>query len=159
MPTTDPEFRQAEAGRDSLHRVADMSSLWTPDGEHPVDPTQAEALPTPDDEAPMLNAEEAEQLADAAAEVARIRDQLAQAPPELVVANHVMGLYELAAVHLNQEVPNIEAARLAIDALGALLDACKGRLGPDEATLTQARTSLQMVFVQIVSGGAQAAER
>lgn len=133
-----------------------MSSLWTPGGEHPVerdvDVAATDAPVDPDEQGP-INAEQAAQLAAAAEEVGRIREQLAQAPPELVVANHVMGLYELAAVHLNRETPNIAAARLAIDALGGLLDACKGRLGPDEATLVQARSSLQMVFVQIVSAG------
>lgn len=126
-----------------------MSSLWTPGGEHPVGPGPSEDP----NEQPPLTEEQAAQLAAAADEVARIREQLAAAPPEYVVANHVMGLYELAAVHLNREAPNIGAARLAIDALGGLLDACKGRLGPDEATLVQARTSLQVVFVQLVQAG------
>ncbi|MCC6435727.1 MAG: hypothetical protein IT196_11900 [Acidimicrobiales bacterium] len=133
-----------------------MSSLWTPGGEHPVerevDVDATDAPVDPNEQGP-LNEEQAAQLAAAAEEVGRIREQLAQAPAELIVANHVMGLYEFAAVHLNREAPNIEAARLAIDALGGLLDACKGRLGPDEATLVQARTSLQLVFVQILSAG------
>lgn len=137
-----------------------MSSLWTPGGEHPVDTANAASptSPTADPaEQPPLTEEQAAQLSAAAEEVARIREQLAAAPPEFVVANHVMGLYELAAVHLNRETPDIGAARLAIDALAAVLDACKGRLGPDEPTLAQARTSLQMVFVQIVQAGGRPA--
>lgn len=123
-----------------------MSSLWTPDGEHNVPP----AGTAPEDhELPPLTPEEELELAEAADEVARIRGQLAAAPAEAVVANHVMGLYELAAVHLNQEHPNLAGARLAIDALAAVLDATKGRLGEFEETLTGARTQLQLAFVQV----------
>ncbi|MFN0029265.1 MAG: hypothetical protein ACKV2O_19080 [Acidimicrobiales bacterium] len=138
-----------------------MSSLWTPGGEHPVGPSRARpaaASPTeppehlqPPPEPPEreLSEEEAATLADAAAEIAQIRDQLAATPAELVVANHIMGLYELAAIHLNVQEPNLDAARLAIDALGAVLDRCKGRLGEPEATLVDARAQLQMAFVRV----------
>jgi hypothetical protein len=108
-------------------------------------------------EADDLTDEQREQLGQAAQQVAAIRAQLAAAPAELVVTNHVMGLYELAAVHLDQERPNLAAARLAIDALGAVLDACKGRLGDAEATLVGARGQIQLAFVA-VSGRAAAPE-
>jgi len=125
-----------------------MSSLWTPGGEHtvPRPGPHTAAEPAPDLE---LNAEQEQELADAAAEIAAIRDQLAAAPPEMVVANHVMGLYELAAIHLNRDQPNLNAARLAIDALAGVLDACKGRLGEPEATLADARQQLQLAFVNV----------
>lgn len=90
-------------------------------------------------------------MEEAAAEIAQIKEQLAAAPPELVVANHVMGLYELAAIHLNRETPDLDAARLAIDALAGVLDACKGRLGEAEPTLSGARQQLQMTFVQVAN--------
>lgn len=139
-----------------------MSSLWTPGGEHPVSAgpgataaaSVVEAVSNTESErtpAPPLTEEEAETLADAAAEIAEVREQLAATPAELVVANHVMGLYELAAIHLNREEPNLEAARLAIDALAAVLERCQGRLGEPESTLIEARSQLQMAFVNVAN--------
>jgi hypothetical protein len=98
-----------------------------------------------------LSPEEQAAMADAASEISEIRAQLAAAPPELVVANHVMGLYELAAIHLNRDQPDLVASRLAIDALSGLLDACKGRLGESEKTLVDARHQLQLAYVQVAN--------
>lgn len=137
-----------------------MSSLWTPGGEYPVGTTpsgeggaaagRTGSDPTGTPPQPQLSPEQESELADAAEQMARFQEQLAQAPAEMVVANHVMGLYELAAIHLNRDSPNLESARLAIDALGGALDACRGRLGEAEATLVDARAQLQMAFVQVV---------
>src|SRR3954451_3369329 len=136
-----------------------MSSIWTPGGEHrvPRPDEHGSAAPPPDqaeaagagapsgadmddemadataDEMADLSPEEQARLAEAAEEMAAIRAQLAAAPPEQVVGNHLIGFYELAAIHLGQESPDLAAAQLAIDALGAVLDACKGRLGEVEA--------------------------
>ena len=79
----------------------------------------------------------------------RVRAQLAAAPPELVVTNHLMGFYELAAIHLDREDPDLAAAKLAIDALTGVLDACKGRLGENEKLLADARTQIQLAFVAV----------
>lgn len=124
-----------------------MSSLWTPGGEHPVDRDPGQ-VPSED---PGLTAEQEQALADAATEMAAVRQQLLAAPVEMVVTNHIMGLYELAAIHLNREDPDLVSARLAIDALGGAMDACKGRLGEHEATLADARTQLQMAFVSVAN--------
>ena len=61
-------------------------------------------------------------------ELDAMRDQLVQAPVELVIANHAMGLWELAALHLSNKPPHLPQAQLAIDALSALLDGLQGRL-------------------------------
>lgn len=129
-----------------------MSTLWTPGGEHRIEPDAApqRSAPQPGPET-GLSDEESERLRATADEVAGIRAELAQAPAELVVANHVMGLYELAAVHLGAQPANLHAARLAIDALGAIMDSCRGRLGEAEATLVGARSQLQLAFVQVTS--------
>ena len=127
-----------------------MSSLWTPGGEHPVGSGPAgPAGAAGRDEPPALTAEQEEALAGAAEEMARVNAQLRAVPAEMVVANHLMGLYQLAAVHLNQDRPDLVSARLAIDAFGGMLDACKGRLGEDEETLVGARAQMQMVFVTL----------
>ena len=85
------------------------------------------------------------------AEIDEVRRQLAQVPPEVVVANHVMGLYELAAIHLSQDPPNAQAAALAIDAMGILVEGLAGRLGDAEATLRDALAQMRLVFVQVTA--------
>ena len=82
-----------------------------------------------------------------ASEMAAARDRLAQVPAATVVANHAMGLYELAAIHLSQESPNFGEATIAIDAMAALIDRLPGRLGDDEATLRESLSQLRMAFV------------
>ncbi len=78
-----------------------------------------------------------------------MREQLAQAPAELVIANHAMGLWELAALHLSQNPPQLGQAQLAIDALSAILDGLQGRLGDDEKSLRDGLAQIRMAFVQI----------
>jgi hypothetical protein len=67
----------------------------------------------------------------------------------VVIANHAMGLYELAAIHLGAEEPQLDEAKLAIDALASLLDAVETALGPDGATLRDALAQIQLAFVQV----------
>ena len=88
-------------------------------------------------------------LAEAQAAIDESRRRLAEVPAELVVTNHAMGLYELAAIHLSQQPPNLPEAGVAVDALAALVNALEGRLGENEATLNQALTQLQMAFVEL----------
>lgn len=96
-----------------------------------------------------LSDEERAQLEQAVIQMAEQERQLATTPPEVVVSNHVMGLYELAAIHLRQSPPNLNEASLAIDAMAAVLDGLEGRLGENEATLRDARTQLQQAFVGV----------
>ena len=84
-----------------------------------------------------------------------MRAELADAPVEVVVANHCYGLFELAAVYLSQQPPLLDQARLAIDALGCLVDGLAGRLGEGESALKEGLTNLRLAFVQI--DGAQRA--
>ena len=151
-------------------------SLWTPGGEHEV-PREPErgagpepgagadgpsyeelvaSLP-PEDRARLesLGPEEREramaQLRQMAQEMADVQRQMAEAPAAVVIANHAMGIYELATIHLRQQPPNLTEGKVAIDAFGALLESLKGRLGPDEPTLFQALDQLRMAFVQLSS--------
>jgi hypothetical protein len=77
------------------------------------------------------------------------RRRLAGVPAEVVVSNHVMGLYELAAIHLSAEPPSLVEAALAIDAVGCLVDGLGERLGEDSATLQAALANIRLAFVQI----------
>jgi hypothetical protein len=81
--------------------------------------------------------------------MAELREQLADTPAEVVVANHAYGLFELAALHLSLEVPQLDQARLAIDALGFLVDGLGDRLGEPAAELATALGQLRMAFVQV----------
>jgi hypothetical protein len=129
-----------------------VSSLWTPGGEHKVDSeTRATpaAEPAPAPEAPI-----SEEEAAVRAELDEVRRQLAQVPAEVVVANHAMGLYELAALHLSAQPADAAAAKLAIDAMGALVDGLVGRLGEPEETLRGALSQLRLAYVQVTSGRA-----
>ncbi len=78
-----------------------------------------------------------------------VRRQLAEAPVELVVTNHVMGLYELAAIHLSATPPDLVSAALAIDAVACLVEGLGERLGDDASAMRDALGNIRMAFVQI----------
>ena len=83
------------------------------------------------------------------------RRRLAEVPAEVVVTNHVMGLYELAAIHLGGSPPDLRAAALAIDAVACLVEGLGDRLGEDAATMRDALANIRLAFVQIKAGTAQ----
>jgi len=119
-----------------------VGTIWTPSGEQPVgdegDQPQA--------------AEESEELE---AELAEVQRQLLETPASVIIANHAIGLFQLAALHLNQQPPNLVDAQLAIDALGSLVEGLGDRLGPDEEALRDALAQIRLAFVQIKSAGGQ----
>jgi hypothetical protein len=94
-------------------------------------------------------AEETTDLDDAEAALAEAKRRVAEAPAEMVVTNHVMGLYELAAIHLSSSPPNLPGAALAIDSVACLVEGLGDRLGPDVATLRDALSNIRLAFVQI----------
>lgn len=133
-------------------------SLWTPDGEHEVPREKPTAAPADDESiggipgAPSLDDLSPDERAQAeamAAELAEARARLAETPSAVVVANHAMGLYELAAIHLSNDPPNLRESKVAIDAMAAIVDALPGRLGEHEETLRAARSQIQMAFVDM----------
>ena len=139
-----------------------MSTLWTPGGEVPIDDGRGRAgggqpaasqgpaeTGIPDDPLAGLSDEERAEAEEMARQLAEAREQIAGTPASVVVGNHAMGLYELGAIHLSQQPPNLDEARLAIDALGVLVDGLEGRLGEHEATLKDALHQIRMAFVQV----------
>ncbi len=121
-----------------------MSSLWTPDGERPVQrqspPPQSppvEGQPTP------------EEIAEMEAELREMTEEIVSVPATAIIANHCVGLFQLAAAHLQIAPPNLAEARLSIDAMAAVVDGLKGRLGPDEGTLIDALAQIRMAYVQV----------
>jgi hypothetical protein len=123
-----------------------MSSRWTPGGERPVErepsgPTEPDVdrEPTPE-------------------ELEALTRELASTPVAVVVANHAMGLFELAALHLSQQPPNLAESAMAIDSMAALVEGLAGRLGENEPTLKDALAQLRMAYVQIRAGSATPAD-
>ena len=84
-------------------------------------------------------------------ELEEVAKHLAAAPAEDVVANHCYGLFELAALHLSQQPPQLDKARLAIDSLGLLVDGLGDRLGQHAGPLAEGLTQLRLAFVRIAA--------
>lgn len=100
---------------------------------------------------------EEDQLAEAQAAIDDARRRVAEVPAEVVVTNHVMGLYELAAIHLSAEQPDLRAAALAIDSVACLVDGLGDRLGPEATTMRDALGNIRLAFVEVKSRVAAAA--
>jgi hypothetical protein len=100
--------------------------------------------PSLDDLSPEERAE-AEQMI---AQMADVQRQIVAAPAAQLVANHIVGFYELAMIHLGQPRPRFDEAQLAIDAMAAVLEAVGSRLGEDGSALGQALNQAQVAFVQ-----------
>ena len=133
-----------------------MSSLWTPGGEHPGDRPDENAAPKDEPRLEELSPEEREQVESMAREMAAVREQLASVPAAVVVANHLMGLYELGSIHLSQQPPNLAEASVAIDALGAVVDKLPGRLGETEATMRDALHQIRLAYVAVEKAAREA---
>jgi len=148
-------------------------SLWTPGGEHEVpresnQPSREASLAGPppsaltgDPDFDDLTPEEQAQAQAMMAEMAEVQQRIAGSPASDVLANHLMGFYELAAIHLSQQPPNFREAAVAIDALRLVIEGMAGRLGENEPTLHQALQQIQMAFVQLTDraqGGPEPAD-
>lgn len=134
-----------------------MSTIWTPSGEHvpqpePARPGGGEGPGPPDEAAPEgdLSPEEYE------AALAQARAELAATPVADIVANHAIGLWQLAVLHLGLDQPpdqpakpNLAEARLAIDAIGALVEGLGEDLGEHYKPLVDALAQLRLAFVQV----------
>lgn len=119
--------------------------LWPPGS--PGGPRRLTAVTDESDEIENGGVEDAVREAAAALEDARSR--LASVPAEVVVTNHVMGLYELAAIHLSSDPVDLVSAALAIDAVGCLVEGLGARLGEEHSTMTDALANIRMAFVQV----------
>ena len=88
-------------------------------------------------------------------EMDRIRDEIRTSDPELIIANHCYGLFELAAIHLTSSPPNLYASAMSIDALGAIVSALDDRLTTTKGDLNDALGQIRLAFVQLSSIGSQ----
>jgi hypothetical protein len=88
-----------------------------------------------------------------------VHARLVATPVEDVIANHALGIWQLALVHLGVITPpdvdgtpaaaNLPAAGMAIDAMAAIVDGLGSRLGAHEPVLRDALTQAQMLFVEL----------
>lgn len=130
-----------------------MSGLWTPPGSQP--PSGSPPGDEPPGDEPAASSEEI-------AALRAVHAKLVATPVEDVIANHALGIWQLALVHLGVITPpdadgrpveaNLAAAGLAIDALAALVDGLGERLGAHEPVLRDALTQAQMLFVEVSDG-------
>lgn len=90
--------------------------------------------------------DDVEEMAEALADA---RQRVAEAPASTVVANHAMGLYELAAIHLSAQPPRLAEAALGIDALACLVEGLGDRMGENSGVLRDALHQIRLAFVQI----------
>src|SRR5579884_1821615 len=169
VPVVDPASRASSGGRVGaasraplpLHaldrRLPAVGTLWTPGGERPVGRPAAEppGWPPPRTQPAARAGSGGPSDEEVAARLETMQRELVDAPAEVVVANHCYGLFELAAVYLSQQPPHLPKARLAIDALGAVVEGLAGRLGEAESSLRDGLSQLRLAYVQI--DGAQRA--
>ena len=80
--------------------------------------------------------------------IAEARRRIAETPASVVIANHAMGLFELAAIHLSDVPPRLGDAQLAIDALGFVVEGLGERIGEHHDTLVSALANIRLVFVE-----------
>jgi hypothetical protein len=95
---------------------------------------------------PEIDEADVEEMAEAMADVRR---RVADAPASTVVANHAMGLYELAAIHLSAQPARLSEAALGIDALACLVEGLGERMGENYGVLKDALHQIRLAFVQI----------
>jgi hypothetical protein len=88
-----------------------------------------------------------------------VHARLIATPVEDVIANHALGLWQVALVHLGvitppdetgtPPAPDLASAGLAIDAMATIVDGLGPRLGVHEEVLRDALTQAQMLFVEV----------
>jgi hypothetical protein len=125
-----------------------VSTLWTPGGEHEPTPQDAQAR-GPGAETGEVAGEVDEQARE---QLRQLREQLAATPVADIVANHAIGLWELALLHLSPaegDAPDLEQAQLAIDGVAALVEGLGDRLDRHEEPLREALRQLRLAYVEI----------
>jgi hypothetical protein len=160
--TSDAGFTGKIDGLEDLDLSGPSGESMDLDEHEPIDPDadmDADVDADPDDQdlgdrlggtvEPDLEPEDAHAIAEAQRAMEEARARLADVPAEVVVTNHVMGLYELAAIHLSASPPDLRQAALAIDSVACLVDGLGDRLGPEAPTMRDALNNIRIAFVQI----------
>jgi hypothetical protein len=128
-----------------------VSSLWTPSGEHRPPEEHEPGSPGATADAPTDAGVEPDD-AELRDELRRVRTELAGTPVADLVANHAIGLWQLAVLHLTPDAGapvRLDEAGLAIDAMAALVEGLGERLGDRAEPLREALAQLRVAFVQV----------
>ena len=138
-----------------------MSSLWTPYGEEPVPPAGAGSPPPdggigggpgggpPGQPGPGADPDEIDPE-----QMREMLTRLAETPVEAIVTQFAVELQEIAVLHLGLSAERPESlaqAAIAVDAMGAVVDAVGDRFGPNAERLRQAVAALRLGYVEVSS--------
>ena len=126
-----------------------MSSFWTPSGEHEVPNGTDESSST----ATSDNFTEEAEIDPAAAaameqQLREAQEQLLSVPASQIVANHIIGLFELAAIHLRVDPPPPPPPPPPQHP-NANQDEQLGDQLPDHQTLAAALHQIRLAFVEV----------
>ena len=132
-----------------------MSGLWTPSGD--FDPqSQPAPAETADEAVPGMGPGDEALLQE---EMARFQAQLAATPAIEVIANHAVGLFELARLQLalaaegpesvDERRHRVEEARLCCDAFAGVVENVGDRLGEAQGPLNEGLAQLRLAIVQV----------
>jgi hypothetical protein len=124
-----------------------MSTFWTPSGERPIPRDEPQPAAQPQS-GPPPGPEDEEMDEEMRAQIMAMQRQMLETPAAIVVANHCIGLIELAALHLGQNPPNLADAQVSIDALAGIVDAVGPRLGENGPPLRQALNQMRMAYIE-----------
>lgn len=132
-------------------------TIWTPRGEHELsrDSSDNSQPAPPHNQPPSSGVAAHDPEIDPQAQqeyeqqLAEIRQNILETPIELILAQHFFGLSEIAIIHLSNDNPNLEAARLVINAMDGLMSATQGELGDAEEALQLALHQIQLEFVNV----------
>lgn len=149
-----------------------MSSLWTPGGEHTVDPAArndesnqgtadaGSTIGSPEDalraaaeaagiDIDSLSDEERQALQVELDEALQVQQEIAATPASEILANHMMQLFRLAAIYLQAHPPAFGEAATVIEAFRGTLDTVGDRFDDHYDTLRDALSQLQYTYVQV----------
>jgi hypothetical protein len=132
-----------------------VSSLWTPYGEEPVPPAGSGSPPSgggadggPGGEPPPGGDPEdidPEQMRE-------MLTRLAETPVEAIVTQFAVELQEIAVLHLGlaaERPESLAQAAIAVDTMGAIVEAVGDRFGPNAEPLRQAVAALRLGYVEV----------
>ncbi len=147
-----------------------MSSLWTPYGEEPVPPAGAGSPPAgggtggPPGGGPPGGPGPGPGEGPEDIDPEQMREmltRLAETPVEAIVTQFAVELQEISVLHLGlaaERPESLAQAAIAIDAMGAIVDAVGDRFGPNAEPLRQAVAALRLGFVEVSSEMGQAGD-
>ncbi len=160
LPKIDPVSRASDkvgATTNLLRFLIKLPSSLTGDRISPYHGGEMDMTSNPNQEKPSYT-DKTNESASTDIHLEQLRMELLASSPEIIIANHCFGLFELAALYLSENPPRLIPATLAIDALAGLADALKGRLGGQEQEIRDGISQLRLAFIQVSPLADQAAE-